>query len=141
MKFFTMKWWSGEEDHDAQEEYQAYWRNLPRIPPALRRFEEDVGLHDAHLLRMENGPGELHLLLSRLDAQGRRSPLTIKYLDVASTVITSDPDIGLGGPHGFGDLGYDEIDVAADGLAEHRILFSSGIEIAVRFRDLELEGA
>jgi hypothetical protein len=142
MKFFTMKWWSGEAEHDANEEYQAHWRNLTRIPPALRRLEEDVGLHDAHLLRMENGlRGELLLILSRLDGQGRRSPLTLKYLDVASMVITSDPGVGLSGPHGFGDLGYDEIDIGADGLAEHRILFSSGIEISVRFRDLVLEGA
>ena len=53
--------------------------------------------------------------------------------------MTSDPSVGLGGPHGFGDLGYDEIDVGEDGPFEHRLLFSSGIELAVRFADLIIE--
>ena len=51
---------------------------------------------------------------------------------------STNPKRGLAGPHGYGDLGYDEIEVLRDGLYEHRILFSSGIELQVRFTGFKL---
>ncbi|HWX42575.1 MAG TPA: hypothetical protein VN345_15600 [Blastocatellia bacterium] len=53
--------------------------------------------------------------------------------------LSSDPDKGLVGPNGFGDLGYDEIEVLDGGMFEHRLLFSSGIELAIMFEEFRLE--
>jgi hypothetical protein len=52
---------------------------------------------------------------------------------------TGHPQKGLGGPCGFGDLGYDEQDVRDDGNFEHRLLFSIGIEVQVCFSDFAVE--
>lgn len=59
-------------------------------------------------------------------------------MDVVSFNLLADHDIGLPGPHGFGDVGYDEADINVDGNLEHRLLFSSGIEMQVVFRGFEL---
>ena len=47
-------------------------------------------------------------------------------------VITSD---GIT----FDDHGWDEIELLGDGMIEHRMLFASGTEIAVRFRGFTLD--
>jgi hypothetical protein len=39
----------------------------------------------------------------------------------------------------LGDLGYDEIEVLGGGMFEHRLLFSSGIELAIEFAAFHLE--
>lgn len=51
---------------------------------------------------------------------------------------TANPSAGLAGPFGYGDLGYDEVAILASGAFEHRLLFSTGIELAVVFREFEL---
>lgn len=65
--------------------------------------------------------------------------LRITYHEADVVRLESDSEKGLPGPYGFGDLGYDEIEVLAEDLFEHRILFSSGIEIGITFRRLEYE--
>ena len=50
----------------------------------------------------------------------------------------SDPEKGLPGPHGYGDLGYDEVDVLEPGLFEHRMLFSTGITLSIHHREFHL---
>lgn len=52
--------------------------------------------------------------------------------------MTGDPDKGLPGPNGFGDIGVDEIEVFEDSF-EHRILFSNGIELHIRFKEFSLQ--
>jgi hypothetical protein len=42
----------------------------------------------------------------------------------------------LPGPGGYGDFGYDEIEVIGPAQFEHRILFSSGIRLVIRFAKL-----
>ena len=44
----------------------------------------------------------------------------------------------LPGPSGYGDLGYYEIELLDDGFLEHRLLFSSGIELSIIFHEIEL---
>ena len=45
------------------------------------------------------------------------------------------------GPAGFGDLGYCEVSVLPGGAFEHRLLFSTGIELVVVFRSFRLQRA
>ena len=40
---------------------------------------------------------------------------------------------------GYGTHGFDEVEVLEEGLFEHRMLFSSGIEVAIQFRDFVLD--
>ena len=40
---------------------------------------------------------------------------------------------GLGG---YGDLGYDEVDLTDAGVCVHRMLFSTGVELVWEFGDL-----
>lgn len=48
-----------------------------------------------------------------------------------------------GGPYSiaFDDHGWDEIELIEDSLFEHRMLFASGTETVIRFRDFTLETA
>jgi hypothetical protein len=136
MKFLTMRWWCGEDStDDAVERYELHYRGLEGVPNALHRLHCEVGLHDAHLLRMENAcTGQLVLFLDGLSREEERVPMVLTYSGVVGVLVSADPDVGLPGPHGFGDLGYDEIDVTSDGVIEHRLLFSSGIEMVITFR-------
>ncbi len=59
----------------------------------------------------------------------------MNYGGVRSIQSTADPEKGLPGPHGYGDLGYDEIDLIQPGHYEHRMLFSTGIELLVQFSE------
>ena len=45
--------------------------------------------------------------------------------------------LGLGGPRGYGDLGYEEVDIV-DGSLVHRMLFSGNIEMEIRFQSFVL---
>jgi len=57
----------------------------------------------------------------------------------ATTVESAGGDVGWVSEHlDNSDLGYHEIELMADGTFEHRMLFASGIELVVRFRELQL---
>ncbi|WP_162668597.1 hypothetical protein [Gemmata massiliana] len=59
----------------------------------------------------------------------------LTYTGIEQVESTADPKVGLGGPYGYGDLGYDELDILPTGTIEHRFLFSSGIELAIAFHN------
>ena len=63
----------------------------------------------------------------------------LHYSQVEEVISTADPEKGLPGPHGYGDLGYDEIERFQSGLLEHRMLFSSGIVLTVRHRGFSID--
>lgn len=42
------------------------------------------------------------------------------------------------GGDGYGDVGNTEIEILADGVFEHRFLFSTGIELAFEFTDFKM---
>ena len=71
------------------------------------------------------------------DGEGRTRRLFLTYHGVVSFCSTDEPDDGLPGSLGYGDLGYDEIDLTDDGFLEYRMLFSSGIELQVVFAGFE----
>ncbi len=145
MKFFTIEWWRRIQSGDVSDPMDAFRQHLDsirdKLPPDLLVLQHAVSLHDAnlHLLSHDSTAATLTLTLHGDDGSGGLRVFKLLYGGVVSHRFTSDPDVALPGPRGFGDLGYDEPDVLTDGLFQHRLLFSSGIELQVDFADFKLE--
>lgn len=105
---------------------------------------DEVNLHDARLRNLE-----VDVAARRLDIgldgfhygldgnEVCRRSISLSYLKLQWMRTTNDPSQSLGGPDGYGDLGYDEIELMPDGSLEHRLIFSSGIEVQVRFGEFQ----
>jgi len=151
MRYFTLDGWIKDQDLDADSpansgavgEYQSYLVSvMDRLPEDFVRMLQTVCIHDARLreLDVDASAGRVTLRLDAGDITMREGRnVKLHYLAVRRVLSTSDPEKGLPGPHGYGDLGNDEVEVLGGGEYEHRILFSSGIELAIRFRDFRLE--
>ncbi len=140
MKYFTFAWWAGDsEDDTAADRYWAYVKSVRSLlPPAIVRLHEEYSLHDSRVIELRVEPVEARAVLSVTGSSrdGERCDYTLEYLGLASYVTRNARGDGpLGGPIGYGDLGYDEFEILPGGHTEHRILFSSGIEVELRFRD------
>ena len=139
----TMAWWRGDARRESADGYRRHLAMiLPSLPPTLGDFRDRVTLHDARLRRLtiDLPRGSLDLMfdgyLWNPHALGEPRAWHLRYTGVTSLTSTADPAGGLPGPAGYGDLGYDELDVIEPRLFEHRMLFSTSIELHVRFRDL-----
>jgi hypothetical protein len=126
---------------DPAESYRTYLATIrDRLPADLLALQESVSLHDGRLREFEHSPstGTLRMLIDGDDGNGGLRRFTLRYRGVSFFRSFAEADEGLPGPHGYGDLGYDEADVAESGELVHRILFSSGIEFVVQFTGFEL---
>lgn len=147
MKYLTLDWWMNKCGRQELERYWAYNDGIrSRLPPDLLALLDEVSLHDAKLRALDLEVGERKLVISldgyrytRESNEACRRAITLTYGGLREVHSTADPKTGLGGPHGYGDIGYDEIEVHPDGSFEHRLLFSSGIELAVRFERFRLD--
>jgi hypothetical protein len=145
MKFFTIDWWIGLQDFANDDPLPRFRKHLEtireRLPSGLLALQETVSLHDANLRLIDYSAQEnsLILILDGVDGTGGLRQFTLRYYEVASFRTSADSERGLPGPYGYGDLGYDEPDITPDGKIEHRLLFSSGIELQMIFRNFELE--
>lgn len=146
MKYFTLDWWQGHCQKEVADEYRAYFEDVKDLlPPGARRLEEEVSIHDGKLIRLDIdiAAAKVVFVLDGYDWTHRHSPLpqrtiTLKYAGVSWVRSIADPYSGLSGPHGYGDLGYWEFEAMGEGLCEHRMLFSTGIELHIRFRELDV---
>ena len=138
LRFFTLEWWQGLQDDGAPYPFVTYRECFDRIqkklPVSFAEFCKRVSLHDSRLrgLRLNAVNQELQMELTGDDGQGGLRRFALVYGGVVTFESNADPNNGLAGPHGYGDWGYDEADMLDGGLCEHRILFSSGIEVRVR---------
>jgi hypothetical protein len=140
MKFFTYEWWkslqcSGPHD-DPSIDYRLHLGRIrSRLTPELLRVEEGLSLHDGVLrgLWLDVASGQIKVNIDLDDWDRPSCAVEFRYEGVSRFESTS-PGRGdhLGGPIGFGHLGYFETDVNEQGF-EHRILFSSGIELRIVF--------
>jgi hypothetical protein len=148
MKFFTMAWWGGaqpgaDSPYTTNEElflaYDAYLnRFIDRIPAGLLAINQTVPLHDAKLrtLRYAQPAGTLTIEFDNYyEDSGEMRRFIVHYDDVSAFESVADPNVGLAGPGGYGDLGYDELDITPEGKAVHRLLFSTGIELHITCRE------
>ena len=143
MRYYTMAWWSGDDGgkNDRAAEYPAHLATFrDRLPPDLLLTEESVSLHDTRLRELKLLPAQGSLSIG-LDSYQGDERFTLDYIGVTQFESTADPAVGLGGPGGYGDLGYCEVDALKDGKFEHRLLFSTGIELMVVFTDFRLSRA
>ena len=148
MKFFTIEWWSGDVENQMSV-FDEYSEHIERIRSQLQADHmvllNDVSLHDSHLTNLAVSCADDSLVIE-LDGYGFDVStnshfgryFSLIYDGVVSFVSTADADKGLPGPHGYGDLGYDEIDILDSGVFEHRMLFSSGIVLKVKHRKFAL---
>lgn len=139
MKYFTLDDWISQQDiknvdmdaiHQKHKDQKDYIAGITdKLPPDLVRFNQEIIVHDGCLRKLELNVEQKQAVLT-IDAS---SGVKLQYNQVISLCSTSDPQKGLAGPYGYGDIGWDEIELIVDGLFEHRFLFSSGIELAIQF--------
>ena len=145
MRFFTLEWWIGQQQAhnrppDPFDSYRVHFAKIENeLPQDLIELEQRGALHDAKVraFRLDLGAETFELDLMTWGPNGGDLAMRLHYGGVAALHGTADPDRGLPGPRGFGDLGYSEIHVIDDAI-EHWLLFSSGIELHVRFKSFEL---
>lgn len=142
MRFFTIEWWQGGlPDAESDAAVQRYAEHLGSIrhllPPGVDRLDREVRLHDSRLRSLDLDVVTA-TATATLDLVGG-GRVRLRYTGLRLFSSSADPQKGLGGPHGYGDWGYDEFDVLPNGDVEHRILFSSGIELTLVFADLVAE--
>ena len=141
MRYFTLSWWRGMQSGEGDDPVAGYAAHLAPIrdllPPDLLATEESVSLHDARLRELCFLTAESSLLLV-LSSYAGDETLKLSYSGVERFESRADPDVGLRGPFGYGDLGYCEVNVMTGGAFEHRLLFSSGIELVVVFGGFRL---
>jgi hypothetical protein len=151
MKYFTLDGWIADQDLGAFDpesvnrpvrEYKAYIESIrDRLPADLQNLLAQFSLHDGRLRSLTLDVAGRTAVV-RFDAgditmrEGR--DVSLHYGDVSVVESTSDPKRGLPGPHGYGDVGNDEIELFEDGGLEHRFLFSTGIQMRIRFRTFRL---
>lgn len=144
MKYFTLDWWRGDAECDF-EQYHSYINSIrPQIAENLIEFMDNISLHDAHIIHfnLDMANGRLEFLLDAMfpssgpaDVEHHNPKLV--YEEVSAFHSTSTPKKALGGPASYGELGYDEIELLGEQLFEHRLLFSSGIELQIQFKDIK----
>jgi hypothetical protein len=141
LRFFTLDWWRGIRRGDVGDPSAEYARHLDairdRLPADLLASQESIPLHDARLRHWIIAPAAASARLV-LESYAGDERFNLSYSGVERMESTADPSAGLTGPYGYGDLGYDEVDILASGAFEHRLLFSTGIELAVVFREFGL---
>jgi hypothetical protein len=145
MRYFTPEWWAGEvENADAVvADYERYITSIrSRLTPALQSLHDEVSLHDSKVRRfsVEVPRQSVSITLHGFtdppeDYTGRR--IELRYEGV-TTVESTNEGKWVSEAFDNSDLGYSEVELLPDGLWEHRMLFASGIELTIRFRDLRL---
>ena len=107
MKFLTLKWWCGVQeddlDNDPAENYLRYLATIrDRLPAGLLALQESVSLHDGRLRELELSVSNGTLLMLVDDYAGLRK-FSLQYRGVSLFHTLADPEVGLLGPHGYGD--------------------------------------
>ena len=140
MKFFTHQWWLDTQKGVFEDRHTAYADHVGRI---RRRVPTDLldldgKLHDATVTSIECNSDERWLtFFVDGDREGELLQMRLTYHGVKGFTMTPNPDLGLLRTYGFGDLGYDEVDIDDTGALVHRLLFATGIEVEVRFNAFE----
>jgi hypothetical protein len=140
VRFFTIDWWRGDDERDPFPEYHAHFERIrEHLPGGLIQLHDSVSLHDAWLRQLTvNVPAStVDIRLEADDGSGGLRQIHLAYSEVTSFASNAQHEEGLAGPRGYGDLGYDEVDIVGDAFV-HRMLFSGNIEMEIRFREFTL---
>ena len=153
VKFYTLKSWKLEQDlkNDkafsrnlrADLQYRKYRQTIQsKLPPDFQRFLTLAYLEDGEVLKIEIETalriGSLWCTALDVASKGTEGHyLRLEYQGLQKFSSTSPVQDSFGGD-GYGDIGYTEIEILAEGVFEHRFLFSTGIEMAFDFTDFKL---
>ncbi|MBI4613915.1 MAG: hypothetical protein HY720_09930 [Planctomycetes bacterium] len=138
MQFFTFEWWQDCQHGRPPDPFAIYRAHLEsirhRVPPDLLRLTDEQALHDGELRMLEHDvrSTSLTLEIDGADHLGMLRRCRIAYKGVTSFRIQMDPDRYICMP-GFGNFGYDEVDLMLDGRLQHRFIFCTGIEMSIDF--------
>jgi hypothetical protein len=153
MKFYTLADWKRSGNCSLQEfdefilrdkQYRAYLESIrSRLPARFQHFLDLASLCDGEVLEISIEPSSAvaSLRCTALDnaSNGRNGHyLRLNYHGVQNFQSIGPEEESFGGD-GYGDIGNDEIELLAEGVFQHRLLFSTGIEIAVTFRDFTFD--
>lgn len=146
MRFLNRNWATGKYDElRASNYYCVYQRHVQDIaedlPAELRAFALLTRGHAAAgatiwSARLRDREQVLSLRLLLQDSEGKRWVLRLRYLDVDVEMLDRTALARLCRDPKTVCLS-DEVDLAPEGRAEHRILFAPDGEIAVRCRDFD----
>ena len=141
MKYFTLSWWNGiqelDNEFDPLTAYEEYFQTVKDdLPASFRKLHDEIYLHDGNLTKLKYAgvSGDLDISINNDDGKGNLREIYLSYKEVSLFESSANQDMGLPGPLGYGDLGYDEVEVFENSI-EHRMLFSSGIEFKIQFFD------
>src|SRR5262249_5892200 len=142
MKFFTRAWCDGEmSDEEADrvpELYAAHLRAIrSRLPFRVRRFVDDVNLHDG-LIRevvLSDADHTLRITIRAGDQQVGYYDAELVYHDVETEPATVAVLDRARGSDSY-ELLYDEFDASEADRLVHRFIFQPEGEAAIAFRDL-----
>lgn len=149
MRHFSLSSWDilYSQNKDAIE-YENYLDGVRSLLPSglvsLTTRKSGVSLNDSTIQSIETSIQEQTVVFClngrwiKETVVGLRT-FRLQYKGVTRVTSSVAPDLhGLFGG-GYGNHGFDEVEVLKEGLFEHRMLFSSGIEIAVQFSDFVLD--
>ena len=139
MKYFTMDWWVNRcEPLSVCDDYKRYFDSVRgALPEQILRFVDGHTLHDSVVreLSVRAGDETARIVADGFDVHLEESvTYELEYAGVVAVTIRGEASDSLGGPAGLGHLGYDEFEHVQSGVFEHRLLFSTGVEILIRFR-------
>jgi len=148
MKYFSVKDWD-EYDEKAEQviAYRSYISSVrPHLPKDLQLLTGaggELSLNDGEI---ESLAIYLETSTVRININGKWIEETLVgdriyslvYKGVISVISTIDPDAkGLHGS-GYGFHGFDEVELIKENIFEHKMLFTSGIELQIRFQDFSM---
>jgi len=149
MKYFSLDSWDIlYSDNKNATEYETYLSRfrmlLPKNMQSLTDRNSDISLNDSTVQSIETLTQEQKVeifLNGRWIKETVVGPRIFRLEYKGVTRVTSAVASNLHGlfDGGYGVHGFDEVEVLAAGLFEHRMLFSSGIEISVQFSDFVLD--
>jgi len=154
MKYFTLDDWINDQRLENFEKingeyiqtkysYEKYVKTIKsRLPLDFIKLLEQVCIHDGDLryLQYDKDSDILVLRILAGDITMSKSLIVeLNYIDIICIMSIANQQKGLPGPFGYGDIGMDEIELLSDHTFEHRILFSSGIELRIQFENFKLK--
>lgn len=148
MKYFSLSSWdilyAENEDAIAYEAYLSEVRMLlPKGLQLLTDGSSGISLNDSKIqnIKILTQDQAVEAFLDGRWIEGtivgpRR--FCLQYAGVTQVISSIAPNLHGLFSGGYGLHGFNEVEVLEDELYEHRMLFSSGIEFAIRFRDFQL---
>jgi len=130
MKFFTPQWWNDTERIDSGP-FRAYDKHLDPIREELHQrgcYFDRARLHDSSIDTVHVSDGMAEIIGIKYH---NGKPFSILYHECELMTIDMHHGYDQAGPTGFGQWGYDEMDITGEGLVEHRIITSTGMEVTI----------